>query len=169
MLPREATYLVPGSDPRSDPDHRDHPLVGALILEGEEEDALVLAEVQAAVGEGNLLRAGAEQQRDESLTVAGRERHEALEHAFEVGEEAGLAFLHTNQRRIAVRRYVGDAAAAARRYLALNVVRDVEHGEIGQRRRDRKRDLDGGHFAATSRGSRKCTSSRATVISWTSV
>ena len=47
-----------GSDPfgdRSRADDGDHPLVGAAILEGDEEDSLVLAEVEAAVRERDLL------------------------------------------------------------------------------------------------------------------
>src|SRR6266480_5896921 len=158
-----------GSDPCSwvCADDREHPLVGAAILEGNEEDPLVLAQMKPALGEGNLLGARAEQQRNEPLALHGLEWHEPLEQAFEVGEEAGLALLDTDQRRIAVRRDKRDPAAARRGDLALDVVRDVEHGQARQRGGDRERDLDVCHFAATSRGQRKCTSSRATVISST--
>ena len=82
----------------------DHPLVGALILEGDQEDALVGAEAEAAVRERDLLGSRAEQQRDEALPLVGGERDEPLEHALEVGEEAGLALLDADQGRIAVRR-----------------------------------------------------------------
>ena len=61
-----------------------------------------------------------------------------------------------------------DAAPATCRHLMLHVVRDVEDGQVRERGGDRERDLDRRHCAATSRGSRKCTSSRATVISSTS-
>ena len=63
------------------------------------------------VGERDLLRARAEQHRDEPLALPGLERHEPLEQAFEIGEEAGLALLDADQRRIAVRRDERDAAA----------------------------------------------------------
>src|SRR5438132_5420242 len=64
----------------------DHPLVGAAVLEGDEEDPLVLAEMESPLGEGNLLGARAEQERDESLALPRLERYEPLEHALEVGE-----------------------------------------------------------------------------------
>src|SRR5205823_8696799 len=134
-------------------------------LEGQQEDPLVLAEVEAAVRERNLLRPRPEQERYEALALPRLERHEPLQHAFEIREEPRLALLDANQRRIAVRRDISDAAATARGDLALHVVRDVEHRQIRQRRRDRERNLDRRHFAATSRGRRKWTSSRATVIS----
>ena len=121
-----------------------------------------------SVGERDLLGARPQQERDETLAFSGLERHEPLEQVFEVGEETGLTLLDADQRRVAVRRHKGDAAAAARRHLVLHVVRDVQHGQIWQRRGDRERDLDRRHCAATSRGRRKCTSSRATVISSTS-
>src|SRR5205814_1040987 len=102
----------------------------AAALEGEEEDPLVLAEVEMAVRERNLLRPRPEQERHESLALARFERHEPLQHALEIGEEPRLPLLDANQRRVAVRRDEGDAAAAAGGDLALDVVRDVQHRQV---------------------------------------
>src|SRR5262249_43215744 len=113
---------------------------------------------------GNLVRARAEEEGEQSRSFVRLEGDEALEQALEIGEEPGLALLHAHDRRVAVRRHVGDPAAACSRNLVLDVVRDVEDGEVRQRRGDRDRNLYRRH-AVTSRGRRKCTSSRATVTS----
>src|SRR5262245_33633947 len=150
-------------------DDRDHPLVDAVRVEADEQDPLPPAQAQHAVREWDLLGARTEEERDQTLALADLERHEPLEHALEVREETRLAFLHADDARIAVRRDEGDAAAAAGSNLVTYLVRDVEHGQARKSRGDRDRDLDRGrHADATSRGSRKCTSSRATVISTTS-
>src|SRR5438270_13895884 len=147
-------------------DERERPVVSALILEPDEQDPLPLAETECAVAVGNLLGTRAEQQLNEADASLRLEGHEPFEQTLEIVEEPGFALLHAHERWIAVRRHVRDSAAAVRCDLTLDVVRDVENREARHCRGDRDRDFDGCHDdAATSLGSRKWTSSRATVTS----
>src|SRR5207247_7981777 len=113
------------------------PLVAAAILEADEEDPLVLAEVEGAFAERDLLRPRPEQERDEACALVQLQRHQTLEHDLQIREEARLALLDANQGRVAVRRDEGDAAPTAARDRAAHVVRDVEDGEVRERRGDR--------------------------------
>src|SRR5262245_11571655 len=137
-----------------------------LSVQGEEHHALPLPEAERAVADGNLLRPRAEQRRDEPLARRRLRRHDALEQALEVFEEAGLPLLHTHEREVArcgdVRNPV--VAAGARDRLR-DIVRDVHDRERRESGGDRIGHLDARHARATSRGSRKWTFSRATVIS----
>src|SRR2546427_821266 len=94
--------------------HCEHPLVVAAIVEGDEEDPLVLAEIQASVAERDLLRARSEQHRHEAGPFIDLEWDQPLQQALEVREEARLALLDSDQRRIAVRRDICDSAPARR-------------------------------------------------------
>src|SRR5712692_5506168 len=87
-------------------DERQSPVVGALVLEADEKDALPLAEAEAAVPVRNLLGPRAEQQLNEAYSPLRLERHEPLEQALEVEEEPGLALLDADERRFAVRRHI---------------------------------------------------------------
>src|SRR5205823_13001439 len=99
------------------------------------------------------------------LALAELDRHEPGEQVLEVAEEPRLPLLHADEAALGSGRDVGDARIVLRgRDRPRHLVRDVEDGQSGQRRGHRVRNLDRGH-EATSFGSRKWTSSRATVTS----
>src|SRR2546430_13954984 len=148
------------------PDERERPVRTMLRVEREEEDPLPLAEAESSVGERHLLRARAEQEREQALARAQLPGHDALEQLLEVLEETRLALLHAEERERARAMEVGDARADARLGdLARDVVRDVHYRQRREGRGDRVWDFDGRHACATSLGSLKWTSSFATSIS----
>src|SRR6476660_280291 len=151
---------------RSLPDERERPVGTVLCVEREEEDPLPLAQAENPVDERHLLRARAEQEREQALARAQLPRHDALEQLLEVLEEARLALLHTDEREGACAVERGDARADARLGdLARDVVRDVHNRQRREGRGDRVGDFDSRHACATSLGSLKWTSSFATSIS----
>ena len=125
-----------------------------------------LPETELAVRERDLLRARAEEEAEHALTLALVLWNEPLEQLLQVAEEPALALLHAHEPDVVEGRHVRDPALEAGiSQLPPHLVRDVEHRQRRQRRRDRIRDLDRSHLAATSRGKRKLTFSRATSTS----
>src|SRR5436305_813483 len=143
----------------------ERPLVGAAILEADEEDPLVPAETELAAAVRDLFGPGAEEKLHEPGPLGSLERDETFEHALEIREESRLALLDADERRLAVRRDVRNPAPAGALDFMPHVVRDVEDRQVRQRRGDRDGNLNRRHRAATSRGSRNWTFSRATVTS----
>src|SRR4029079_19135897 len=148
------------------PDERERPVGTVLCVKREEEDPLPLTETEGPVGERNLLRARAEEEREQALARAQFPGDDALEQLLEVLEEACLALLHADERERARAVEIGDARADTRLGdLTRDVVRDVHHRQRREGRSDRIGDFDGRHACATSWGSLKWTSSFATSIS----
>src|SRR5512146_159438 len=148
------------------PEQGERPVRSVLRVEREEEESLPLAETEGAVGERHLLRARAEQEREQTLARAQARRHHALEQRLEVLEEARLPLLYPHERELAGCVEERDAVGHVRGGdLARDVVRDVHNRQRREGRGDRVGDFDTRHACATSFGSRKCTSSFATSIS----
>src|SRR2546428_8747791 len=74
-------------------EQRERPVAAAIAAEGEQQHALVRAEAELPVIERHLLGAWAEQHLHEPLALGVVQRDQALEQAFEVLEETGLALV----------------------------------------------------------------------------
>src|SRR5581483_439695 len=140
-----------------------------VAVEAEEQDPLPLPQAEPAALERDLLRPRAEDGEEQPLPVAHRAGQDPLQQRLDVAEEAGLALADADGRVRHRGGDVGDPALDARgAHVTRDLVRDVEHREGRERGGNGVRNADLGHRAATSRGSRKWTSSRATVTSSTS-
>jgi hypothetical protein len=97
----ECTHARP-DDGRVLAEQRERPLGTVLRVEREQQDPLPLAEAQCAVGNRDLLRARAEEEREQLLSAALARRDDALEQRFEILEETRLPLLHADDRVRAV-------------------------------------------------------------------
>src|SRR5579871_6676447 len=79
-------------------EQRERPLGTVLCVEREQQDALPLAEAEGAVGDRDLLRARAEEEREQLLPPRLARRDDPLEQRLEILEESRLPLLHPDDR-----------------------------------------------------------------------
>src|SRR5215212_887629 len=127
------------------------PTAGRRAVEAEQKYPLPSSKAELRIPERNLFRPGTDQEPDEALPVAELQRHEPSEQILEVLEKTCLSLVHADDARLVSGRDVGDPVAmVVACELVGDVVRNVDHGQRGQRAGDRVRDLYGSHVPVLS-------------------